>query len=29
LSREELDSMIATALADYDEEVRAAWGRIC
>jgi hypothetical protein len=29
LSREEIDSMIATALADYDEEVRAAWGRIC
>jgi hypothetical protein len=28
LSREELESMIATALADYDEEVRAAWARI-
>jgi hypothetical protein len=28
LSREELESMIATALADYDDEVRAAWARI-
>jgi hypothetical protein len=28
LSREELESMIATALADHDDEVRAAWARI-
>ena len=28
LSRDDLDSMIATALADYDEEVRAAWAGI-
>src|ERR1700690_3452495 len=28
LSREALDSMIATALAEYDDDVRAAWARI-
>src|SRR5690242_730145 len=27
-SRKELDSMIATALAEYDDAVRAEWGRI-
>jgi hypothetical protein len=28
LSPEDLDSMIASALAEYDDDIRAAWTRI-